>query len=409
MRILHTADWHLGDRLGRINRTDHLRRGVERIAAYLETERVAVLLIAGDLFSERCGADGLREATDHLRRTFGPFLRRGGTILALTGNHDHEGFCQTLAHAFELVAPAPAADGDLVAPGRFHLAVGPTFLRLADRPGSGEEVQFVLMPYPTPMRYLEGATRFPGLEQKNRALQSAYLAKLAAIRADPAFRRDLPSVLAAHIHVHGAELSTPTAFRMSEAESIVIPASDVPVDWDYVALGHIHKPQALSGVPHVRYSGSIERLDLGERHDRKGCVLFEIGPDGLVDPPEVLPLESTPITRVVIAVPKLDLPRLREQHPEPSPALVRYELTYTPGVDDLDSVLDEVNAIFPHWYDRECRSAHEPDASAPDAPPMVRRGLHETVVEYLESKLADQPDRDDVLAMARAFLAEDAP
>ena len=408
MRILHTADWHLGDRLGRIDRTPHLRRGVERIASYCAAERVDVLLIAGDLFSEHCGAEGLREAVDHLRRTFGPFLRGGGTILALTGNHDHEGFCQTLAHAFGLAAPSPEveADGQLAAPGRLHLAVAPTFLRLADPEGG--EVQFVLMPYPNPSRYLDGTPRFLNLDAKNQALQSAYLSRLGAIRADPAFRRDLPSVLAAHVHVLGAELSTPAAFRMTEAESILVPAADNPEDWAYVALGHIHKPQRLLGLAHVRYCGSIERLDLGERDDSKSCLLVEVGPSGLAGPPRALPLDATPVDRVVVTDPAIDLPRLREMNPRPSGSLIRYDLTYTPGADNLDAILDELNALFPLWYDREIRSSRDPDASAPDAPPMnARRGLHETVVEYLEARLEGQGDHDDVLALARGLLAEE--
>ena len=79
--------------------------------------------------------------------------------------------------------------------------------------------------------------------------------------------------------------------------------------FDYVALGHIHKPQAL-GAKHVRYCGSIERMDLGEQADQKGVVLFEIGPDGRKGEPVVLPLPSTPIYEVVVLNPAEDLPRL---------------------------------------------------------------------------------------------------
>ena len=81
MRILHTADWHLGDRLGRVDRTDDLRRAVERVAGYCAEEKVDVLLVAGDLFSELAGPDSLRETVRHLRETFAGFLRGGGTIL----------------------------------------------------------------------------------------------------------------------------------------------------------------------------------------------------------------------------------------------------------------------------------------------------------------------------------------
>src|SRR6059058_3531419 len=70
MRILHTADWHLGDRMGRIDRTDDLRRAVERVASYCEQEKVDVLLVAGDLFSELARPDGLRETIRHWQDVF---------------------------------------------------------------------------------------------------------------------------------------------------------------------------------------------------------------------------------------------------------------------------------------------------------------------------------------------------
>src|SRR5919108_382038 len=57
MRILHTADWHLNDRLGRIDRTDDLRKAVERVAVHCREQNVDVLLVAGDLFSELARPD----------------------------------------------------------------------------------------------------------------------------------------------------------------------------------------------------------------------------------------------------------------------------------------------------------------------------------------------------------------
>src|SRR5256885_729849 len=142
MRILHTADWHLADRLGRIDRTDDLRRAVERVAGYCAEEKVDLLLVAGDLFSELAGPDSLREAIQQSAR----------------------------------FAPA------------------------------------------------------------------------------------LPAVLSAHVHVRGSVL--PTLFRLTEQEDVVFSDADLPTHFAYIALGHIHRAQALGGQAHVRYSGSIERMDL---------------------------------------------------------------------------------------------------------------------------------------------------
>ena len=91
MRWLHTADWHLNDRLGGQDRTAHLRQRVERIAALCEQERVDVIALAGDVFSEQAKPDQIAESLRHLRATFRPFFERGGTILAITGNHDQDG------------------------------------------------------------------------------------------------------------------------------------------------------------------------------------------------------------------------------------------------------------------------------------------------------------------------------
>src|SRR6202790_4938309 len=145
MRILHTADWHLGDRLGRIDRTDDLRRAVERVAGLCADQQVDVLLVAGDLFSELSRPDHLRESIEHLQATFERFLLDGGTILALTGNHDNENFCQTLRLVMTLAAPATGKPGELCAPGRLYLATDPSLVRLADR--QDQLVQFALMPY----------------------------------------------------------------------------------------------------------------------------------------------------------------------------------------------------------------------------------------------------------------------
>ena len=74
MKILHTADWHLGDRLGRIDRTDDLRVAVERIADYCRTESVDVLVVAGDLFSEQARPEGLRDTIRQWNEVFREFL-----------------------------------------------------------------------------------------------------------------------------------------------------------------------------------------------------------------------------------------------------------------------------------------------------------------------------------------------
>lgn len=405
MRILHTGDWHLADRLGRIDRTEDLRRSVERIAEYCRAEAVEVLLVAGDLFSELASAEALRDAIRHLQQVFADFLRDGGTILTLTGNHDKENFCQTLRHAMSLAAPVADSPGALISPGRLYLATEPTLLRLEDR-ASGLPVQFLLMPYPTPVRYLveESAQRYQGLDEKNRHLMRAFTDQLHALHRGEAFSPDLPAVLAAHIAVRGSEL--PTLFRLSEQEDVVLHDADLPTGFAYVALGHIHRPQCLARQAHVRYSGSIERLDFGEKDDAKSVVIFDLGAEGLQGEPRLLPLEATPLYEIEVNAPREEIPELRRRYPDARRHLVRLRVRYTAGVDNREEALRELEEIFPRWYDREITEAGTPGPSLTVGEPAPHRSFEETVRDYLERELTNEADelRGAVLARAEALL-----
>ncbi|MBM3982411.1 MAG: exonuclease SbcCD subunit D [Planctomycetes bacterium] len=406
MRILHTADWHLGDRLGRIDRTDDLRRAVERVAAYCKSERADVLLVAGDLFSELARPDGLRETIRHWQSVFQEFLETGGTVLTLTGNHDNENFCQTLVSAMNLASPTVGKPGDVVPAGRLYLAAEPTFLRLEDRMG-GFPVQFVLMPYPTPNRFFRGDTalKYNSPDEKNKLLVGAWADALRDIREHPKYDKAAPAVLSAHVHLHGSSVG-PSLFRITEEEDVVVQGADLPDQFDYVALGHIHKPQWL-GQTHCRYSGSIERMDLGEQGDNKGVVLVEIGETGRNGEPEVLPLPSTRIYDVVVLEPSDDIPRLRAENPDAKTDLVNLTIRYTAGKDQLEDVLRELEEIFPRWYARDWK---ETGALGPTlvTEGTAGKGFDETVRDYLGQELIqhDPAERDAILTLANGLLKD---
>jgi exonuclease SbcD len=407
MKVLHTADWHLGDRLGRIPRAEDLRRAVERLASYCEEENVDVLLVAGDLFSDLSRPDVLRASVEHLAKVFEPFLLNNGTILALTGNHDNENFCRTMGEVLRLAAPAAGRSGARVPAGRLYLAAEPTFFRLADR--EEEDVQFVLMPFPTPSRYLdEPKQRYRNRDEKHHVLRAAYADRLLAIRQNRSFQPELPTILAAHIHVQGAVL--PNLFRMAEQDSIIFPDSAIPTDWAYVALGHIHQPQCLRGLPHVRYSGSIDRLDLGERADQKSVVLVDIGPDGRRCDPQFLPLDATPIYEVQITNPRKELPLLPSIYPDADRALVKYHLKFEAGRDNLHEILADLDRIFPRWYDRnwqEAGASANRKTNTAALPPSD--SFHATVVNYLRDQLAEHPKRKALMRLADSLLTDESP
>jgi DNA repair protein SbcD/Mre11 len=399
MRILHTADWHLEDRLGRVDRTPDLRRAVERVAQLCAEQRVDVLLIAGDLFCDKSvDKERMRDALHHLRQTFHPFLQRGGTILAITGNHDSETACSLLREAMLLAAPGP--EGRLVS-GRFYLAHAPLFARLAD--ATDLPVQFALLPYPTKARYLDATAAHTSRDQEHAALHGAAVQLLRDYRHrqhEPA----LPTVLAAHLHIQGSRLHS--LYKLSEREDVLFSALELPAEWDYLALGHIHKPQCLLDRAHIRYSGSLERLNLGESDDAKGCILFDLGPAGRRGEPEWLPLAARPIYEVAIRRPQEELPQLRERYPDAQDALVKLDVVYRADRDNRQAILEELERIFPRWYERTCRE---------ESTLVPRRGwgarpsgsFEETVTEYVKNSLGDDPELPELLQMLDGFLKQE--
>src|SRR5713101_6990127 len=117
-------------------------------------------------------------------------------------------------------------------------------------------------------------------------------------------------VTVTHIHVRVSQLHTP--HHASESDDIIYELGEIPTNWAYIACGHIHKPQAIGGIPHVRYSGSIERLNYGERCDEKSVVLVDIGPHGRQEEPVCLPLKATTFYRIEILNPEIEMQGLRE-------------------------------------------------------------------------------------------------
>jgi exonuclease SbcD len=213
-------------------------------------------------------------------------------------------------------------------------------------------------------------------------------------------------VLGAHIHLHGSQVG-PSLFRITPEEDVVVEGAELADQFAYVALGHIHKPQWV-GREHVRYSGSIERMDLGEQGDEKGVVLVEIGPDGREVEPRLLPLPATRIYEVAVTNPAEDVPRLRLDAANTQHDLVNLHIRYTPGVDRLEEVLADLERIFPRWYVRDWQEAGALGPALAGTEVTASKGFAETVKEYLEKELVlhDEAEREAILNIADELLKE---
>ncbi len=439
MKILHTADWHLADRLKQIDRTADLQRAVEQVAGYCDQHQVDVLLIAGDLLSELAKSESLQASVGHLSRTFRSFLLRGGTIVAIAGNHDSDLYWETLRRAFQLAAPNAARPGDILPGGRCYLTLRPVQFRLAG--ADGRPVQFVCLPYPTLARYLPhlAGSCSTTFDERNEQLRHAFVAQLRSLhqQLDPG----QPRVLVAHINAGTRPDLRP--LNSPADDDILLDDLTLWRDWDYVALGHRHAMGNVARLPHVWYSGSIDRLSIAEKDQNKGVLIAELPHASQAVAPHFLRMESTEFYDLVLTFPFPDPDQLRRQFPSAATALTRCHLRYRRGVDDLCKWLAVVSQVFPRCYERtwtavsatrshpidvhSARTArpNEPtrhdDRGAPEEAVTAVASTVEVarsdswqqsesreklVISYLESRLGNDPDRDALLILARQLMEE---
>lgn len=401
MKIIHTADWHLCDRLGRIDRTADLRQRVERVAELCEEKKADVLVIAGDLFSEQATLDNMTAALTHMRETFRPMFARGGSILAITGNHDRDNKINMIRGGMTLASPVVGQDGTLTG-GRMYLSNGRGLVTL---PGAdGKRVQFVLVPYPFACRYNISAEQYRTKEEEHRLLHTIVMEWVRDVVKKSEFDPKLPTVLVAHLHVRGSELEH-TRFVLTDREDVLMDYADLNPGWAYVALGHIHKPQQVSGMPNMRYPGSLDRLDFGETHEEHGVLFLEVDGAKPVNPVP-LPIPATPFHTIVLGDPESELATLAEKYSDREQAIVRITVAPHAGGPSRDEISRELRRIFPRIHEL-CWPAAEPVGE--ERPAAITPGLDfaPTVRDYLTRKLADtnDPDAAEVMALADTFLS----
>lgn len=282
LKILHTADWHLGQTFYSYERHDEHEAFLSWLCGQLVAQRADVLLIAGDVFdtpnpsalSQRLFYRFLRRATEE-----NPALQ----IVVIAGNHDSAARLEAPDPLFEemrvvvrgLVRRTPAGDIDLdrlivplghaLHPEAYCLAV--PFLRQGD--------------YPRAENYGQG------------------VAALYRALCERASRLGKPLVAMGHLQATGAEVS-----ENDRSERTVIGGLECvsPEAFDaslrYTALGHLHRAQRVSRRENVRYAGAPIPMSFAERNNRHGVVCVTL--DGDSTAIEWLPFEP-PVPLVSIS------------------------------------------------------------------------------------------------------------
>jgi exonuclease SbcD len=270
LKILHFADAHIDmanygrhdPQTGLPMRVMDFLKSLDEIIDTAIQENIDLVLFAGDAYKDRNPAPTFqREWGKRIMR----LSRAGIHTLLLVGNHD---LSPALNRAHALDAFETLAVPDV------HVLDQPVFLTPAEL--NDLPVQVIAIPWITRSAFiarLEMSTIDPGqvIEQMEERLTQVVQDWLT--EADPG----LPVILLAHATVQGARYGGERTIMLGG--DLVLPGSLVKDPrLDYVALGHIHKPQDLNEGSHppVIYPGSIERVDFGEAGEDKFFIVAQV-------------------------------------------------------------------------------------------------------------------------------------
>jgi exonuclease SbcD len=294
MKILHTADWHLGRRLDGRSRHDEQTRVLDEICAITAEEEVDAVLIAGDIFdsynppaeSESLFYSTMTRLCDGGRRA----------VIVIAGNHDSpDRLIASNPYARVLGISALGYPGDI--PGRYDygkervacVESAQSFIRLR-LPQREQFLTLLALPYPSEARLREIITQDLNDDEAvvrdyNRRV-SEFMHQIAE-----GFLDDQPNIIASHLFVQGGD-KTKSERDIEVGGACAMNAASFPAAAGYVALGHLHRPQEMDGQNdiRVRYSGSILQYSFSEAEQQKEVTIIEF--DGAVATHRSVPLNS---------------------------------------------------------------------------------------------------------------------
>ena len=337
MRILHTADWHLGKRLEQSDRTEEHQAFLNWLIQTLQTENIDVLLVAGDIFDTGSPSNtALEQYYDFLRQVKNTSCRE---VIIIGGNHDSISTLnapQSLLKYFNvhIVGGVPEEFTD----------------QIIEIRNPGDELELVVCAVPFLRdRDIRLSVAGETMEQRESRIKQGiadhyhrFLAHIGDYKLN-----HIPVIATGHLFAAGSSTSD------SEKEIHVgnlgqIGGDQFPSAFNYVALGHIHRPQVINKMNHIRYSGSPIPLSFSETDDRKQVIILEFEAGEMISIQEV----EIPCNRRLIRI-KGDLDQVKakliglEDPHTLYPAWIEVQVETEGFIYDLDEQLNFLIADQP--------------------------------------------------------------
>ena len=384
MKILHTADWHIGKALHKHELRDELVLFFDWLLELIEKENVDLLLVSGDIFDLANPAVKDRELYyDFLNR----LIKMDIKVILTGGNHDAVGL---------LNAPQKILDNlNISVVGGATIPISKELIEIKNTEGQTELI-VAAVPFlrDKDLRSKESGEKYANRTEEIREGIKKHYADLADI-CDKEYK-DIPVIAMGHLYAKGS-VTSDSERDIHVGNAAAVESSIFSSTFDYVALGHIHRPQIIGKNLFIRYSGSPIALSFSEKTDKKSLVMLNLIEGKIKDP-------------IVIDIPKFrelkkfsgDLKSVTENLASFKPD---YPLTSFVEIEVIEktfsaSVLAQVDALVAGYSESSLFTILKPrtvfEQGSKDTASLFKVGAH---IEDLKptdvfSKLMDEQDID---------------
>ena len=390
MLIVHTADIHIG--VENYGRPDPVTKTSTRLVDFLDTldevvtfaseNSADIVLFCGDAYKSRNPSQ--THQREFAKRIYS-LANNGIQVFLLIGNHDSPNI------------PGPASALDIFPTLNIpNVHIGSTLTTHLIETKSGP-IQIVSLPWVRKGQFMSSAdTDQLSTEELNSTIQSMLTTEISyqASNLDP----DIPSILSGHVSIDSARTSSEKSMMLGN-DYVLLKSSVALPQFDYVALGHIHKYQLLNETPKVVYPGSLQRIDFGEEKDVKGFCSIHLDPNKKPGQRETsyefIPVNARRMVTIKITLDEID--------PEPTNTIIT-EIKKHNITDTIAQVMIEVPAPL---YDQIDDTLVKESLSSAHLIATIRKN----VVEEKRQRLSHNPSGDisPVEALKSYLNARDIP
>ena len=271
MKLLHTADWHLGQRLYGRKRYQEQEKFLQWLLATIDAQRVDVLLVAGDIFDSAIPSNQAQQL--YYQFLFQAAKSHCQHVVIVAGNHDSATFLEAPKTLLRLI--------NVHVVGAMSADIADEVIVLSD---SQQQPQALICAVPylrdKDLRSTEAGEQLDAKNSKLLAGIKQHYTDVYALaqqrQAQLSAAHKVPIIATGHLFAQGAQTVAGDANSELLVGSLLRVGADCfPEQLDYLALGHLHIPQRVAGKEHLRYSGAPIATSYSEAGQDKSVVLVD--------------------------------------------------------------------------------------------------------------------------------------